>query len=246
MPKKENLEFLASIYSNAVNKATQKPTLPLDDYDALLDWLFGTEERTITACARTAYNDVKRRLTGIADMPKQDKKAYREAVETLIDDCVNDLFKQKISEQAAFDVWHGETCEEIRRVSKEHKISDWVSDGITYGLAQKWLNIAIKNMLVMEKWDDDLNLIRAFLHIPVDRVIIKAASDNRSIKLLDKQGQYTSYKNGVSKPWSTWDYDEYIKFQNDVRGAVECPMDWEYGAWNKAKARRENKGACVK
>jgi hypothetical protein len=167
-------------------------------------------------------------------------------VEILIDRCICDLFKRKISERGAFDEWHGETYEEILRVSEEHNISNWVSDGITYGLAQKWLNMTVKNMLVMERWDNELNLIKEHLHIPVDSYIMEAASADHSIKLLDKQGQYTSYKNGVSKPWSTWDYDEYIKFQNDVRDAVDCPMDWEYDAWNKTKARRENKGACVK
>jgi hypothetical protein len=239
--KKENLEFLASVYYTAVIKATQKSTIPLDDYDALLDWLFGTEERTIAACTRVAYGDVKRRFSGIGKMPEKDKQKWRGDVERLIEGHIGDLFKGVLSERGAFDVWHNKACEDICNVSDEHNIPQWVEwmDGeFTYGLAQKWLNMTIKNMLIMERWDEKLEPIKKCLHVPVDSYIMEAASEMLGVGIVDTQGQFKPYKEGVSKPWSKWDYSDYIKFQEDVRNAADCPIDWEYSAWNKTKAKR--------
>lgn len=205
-----------------------------NNWEFLLSVVFG-EERTIKACARLAYRDIRRNLSGVGSMPPQDKQAWREEIEGLIDRCLEELSRNTSYQREAFDVWHKQTCEQIIELSGKHG----VPKEFTYGLAQKWLNMTIKNMLVMEQWDW-LVLFKDCLHVPVDSYIMEAAVA-LGIELIDKKGQFQSYKAGVSKPWSQWDYSEYDKFQKKLREIVPCPMDWEFDAWREVKAKRENK-----
>jgi len=207
----------------------------------LLNLLFG-EERTIRICAHVAYRDVQRNLAGIGEL-KQKKLEWREKIESLIDSCIETMFTLELSQQKSFDDWHQKTCEEICRVSNEynvHKKVKWMGSGFAYGLAQKWLNMTLKNMLVMDCWEAMLEPIEQYLHVPVDSYIMKA-SVTLGIELKDKKGKYNLYKEGVSKPWSQWNYSDYIKFQEELRKAVEhegkykCPMDWEFDAWLTVK-----------
>lgn len=214
MAKPQNIEFLEIVCH---------PTVKERSYDALLTWLFGSDERTIAVCAKSAYENVKKRFREIGKMPEQDKRAYRDDVNGLIARCLDELFKLELSEREAFDAWHKETCENICEVSDKHNIPKWVTwmeNGFTYGLAQNWLNVTIKNMLIMEQWDEQLEPIRNYLHIPADGFIIEAATKNLGIKIKDK-------------PWYRWDYNDYIVFQEEVCGVVDCPISWEYSAWSK-------------
>ena len=239
MTKQENFEFLRSI---CPAKLKNEP------YEALLIWLFGSEEHTVAICAMKAYRDVQRNLRGISKMPEQDKKAWREDIEVLISGCIDNLLIQKSSGQEAFDTWHSKTCEEICEVSDKHKVPKWVEwmeNGYPYGLAQKILNMTIKNMIIMGRWDDQLDPIRSYLHIPVDSYIMEAAWEDLKVTIPCKNGGVGKYSltgsKSDTKPWSQWNTSEYVQFQKDVRHAVKgCPMDWEFKAWNKTKAKRES------
>ncbi|MCL2125964.1 MAG: hypothetical protein FWH33_08270 [Oscillospiraceae bacterium] len=232
MPKNENIEFLERIYPLTVEDRS---------YEGLLTRLFRGEARSIVVCSNTAYRDIQRNLAGIGEMPEKEKQAYLESISTLITGCVDDLFKCKLTEQEAllaFDAWHKEICEKICEESNKHNIPKWVTwmeSGFTYGLAQKWLNMTIKNMLVMERWDGSFEPIRKYLHIPVDRYIMEAASLDFGIQIPRKHGSVGKYSNTGSKPWSRWEYCDYINFQEAVRGVVCCPIDWEYEAWSRIR-----------
>ena len=219
MPKKENQEFMGIICPPS-NRS----------YESLLTWIFG-EKRNIEICAHTAYRDIQRNLVGIRDY--KDKKLWRDDIEELITHCIRDLFTLNLTQQEAFDDWHKNTCEKIMKSSGEDKVP--LANGFTYGLAQKWFNMTFKNMRIMEKWDTELDKIKKYLHVPVDSIILKAASEMLKMEIIDKQGQFQLYKEGVSKPWSKWNYDDYIMFQKKLRKSVDCPMDWEFDAWNKIK-----------
>lgn len=238
MARKENMEFLASIYSTSVKK--NKTIINLDDYDALLTWLFG-KEKTIAVCAEKAYRDLQRNLRGIAEMPK--KEEYKSETYNKIASCIDELLKMEVCGREEFDTWHHESCQKIRELSNKHNIPKWVKwmerSVFPYGLAQKWLNMTIKNMLVMEKWNDELDKIRKQLHAPVDSYVLQAASEMLGIKIINKQGQLSLYKEGITKPWSKWGYSDYVRFQEELRNAVECSMDWEFDAWNKTKDKRK-------
>lgn len=237
MPRKENAEFLVSL----LNPLT---TFPVSVYDAMLTWLFKSEERTIEVCAAIAYSDIRRKpIEGIGNMPEVDKKAWRAAMAAVIAERIDALLQQQISKQAEFDAWHKATCETMNEISDKYEASKYLKNGYTYGLAQKQLNITFKNMMVMEQWDKQLEKIRNYLHCPVDSYIMEAASVMLDIAIPLKNGDSGKYKEGDSKPWSQWDYNDYIVFQEAIRAAIEmptvsCPIDWEFGAWNKIKEQR--------
>lgn len=238
MAKKENVEFLVSLFQPLTN-------FPTSVYDAMLTWLFGSEERTIEVCARTAYRDVQRNLSGISKMPEQNKRTWREDIEALIVRCIGDLLAQDLSDKEAFDAWHKSACEKLCKESDKHNISKWVEwmeNGYTYGLSQKIVNMTIKNMLVMEQWDSYFEPIKQHLHIPVDSYVMDAASGDLEIPIPCKNGGVGKYSltgsKSDSKPWSRWEYGDYITFQEEVRKATPCPMDWEFGAWNRIKEKR--------
>ena len=239
MAKKENAEFLVSL----LQPLTKFPT---SVYDAMLTWLFGSEERTIEVCARVAYQDIRQNPTGgIGKMPSHEKQAWKSAIGALIVCCIDELFAKGLSEQISFDIWHKETCDKICEESNRREIPKWIKhmeDGFSYGVAQKWLNMTIKNMLVMEQWDSYLEPIKQYLHVPVDSYVMEAASTDLEIPIPCKNGGVGKYSltgsKADSKPWSRWEYGDYIAFQEDVRKATPCPMDWEFGAWNKIKEKR--------
>ena len=91
-----------------------------------------------------------------------------------------------------------------------------------YGQVQKWVNITLKNMLVMELWDKDFEKIRNCLHVPIDNVILKPIKCDLGISF-------------SVKSWSRWNSCEYKKLQVDIRDKLKnkSPIDWEYEKWSE-------------
>ena len=111
---------------------------------------------------------------------------------------------------------------------------------LTYGQAQKWLNMMLKYVLMTA----EDSALKNYLHIPVDSYIMQAVgSDNPKLKhclklecVPKKDGTVGKYSESTSKPWSKWNYEEYIAFQNCIRKAVSesdynSPIEWENAAW---------------
>jgi hypothetical protein len=213
MINKENYEFLASSY-------------------------FGSGERTILVCARRAYKDLQRNLGGIGEMPEGKKQDYKNEVYTFIADSVKNLLNMNVSSQEDFDKWHGDTCGGILEITKSRNIP--LDSGFFYGHAQKWLNMTVKYMLVMELEGERVGKIKALLHVPVDGYILEGASD-KGVPIPRKDGGEGEYAEWDSKPWSQWERPEYEKFQANLRSAVSpvFPMVWEFPTWIEVKRKRE-------
>jgi len=208
----------------------------------LCEWFFEGQP-TIVACAERAYGDLQRRLSGISKISESEKKEYKNKIYTYIDEQINELLdprKPFSRSQSDFDAWHKNVCTGICEISECIR-----GEGIkfSYGHAQKWLNMTLKNMLVAETedWWSSINRIRDLLHVPIDRDVIQAADFQLGIRRTgEKKERYISEKY-IS--WSNWDdYDgEYMTFQNKVRDAIEsrddydCPIDWEFEAWIAAR-----------
>ena len=223
MEKARKLEYLESICPPGVKDRS---------YDALVTWLFGSDERTLAVCEKPASSYVRRMIMkGTRLMPEQDKQAWREDVKKLIIDYINDSFAFNLHSWKVFDAWHRLTCEDICERSNKHGVSkwvDWMENGFPYGLAQIWLNLTIKNMLLMERWDEKIAPAEKHLHVPADSVIVEAASKDFGISV-----------NG-SKPWKQWDGNEYFQFQEELRKVVDCPIDWAFGV--EIKKNKDSKG----
>jgi len=198
-------------------------------------------------CAKTAYSDLRRGpLTGMGNMRKEKGDdvywRYRSAIEDLIVHRItcntvdDDPALFKIESQNSYNRWHKKTCDEMRSISSSEKycVSSYLNNKFSYGLAQKWLNITLKNMLVAGLWDAKMRKLKKWLHVPVDDYVLKGAKSSKEPYGLNIP------KNELPErgTWSSWDdYEkEYIKFQDLVREETtskgfKCPIDWEFDAW---------------
>lgn len=217
MKRQENLDYLA----NAVGHNKKM-------FDSLYA-LFFRNGSDIEACAKIAYRDLQRNLGGIGT-----NEAAREGFINGVVRCIGKQIEGLLAmgrhmEEDQFNTWHSSTCVMILDISQ--RINPHLKRAFTYGLAQKWLNMTLKTMLVAEKekWWECLDETRECLHVPVDRYIIAAAHDGLGIRDENKK-KYPS-------AWSKWDDKLYIDFQTRVRKAVRarddytCPIDWEFDTW---------------
>ena len=121
-----------------------------------------------------------------------------------------------IKSQEEFDEWHFILSKNIRKKYLENNIS------FTYGQAQKWINMTIKYLYILEAQTFDE--VFGFLHIPIDNYILAAVNKQFGIKYPDI-------------PWSRWDdyFNIYLDFQNKIRSKVTDiePLRWEFRNWIK-------------
>lgn len=192
----------------------------------------------LSKCANKAYMDLCRTIRFKTDDSNVQESTRQKICDMLVQkydvlcntvsDCSTESEKQNV-----FDKEHNRICEEIIKTYSE--ISEF-----TYGQAQKWLNMMLKYVLLIEKD----SVLKRYLHIPVDSYIMQAVgSDNQKLKYClklecvpKKNGTIGKYSESSSKPWSKWSYEEYIAFQNAVRMAISksayhSPIEWENGAW---------------
>lgn len=186
-------------------------------------------------CADRAYLDLCRTIKFKTD-DRNVKTEYKAKICGMLVkeyDVLLNAVESSDDKQNAFDSEHNRICEEIIKAYSE--ISEF-----TYGQAQKWLNMMLKYVLLVE----GDSVLKSYLHIPVDSYIMQTVgADNPKLKhclklecVPKKDGTVGKYSESNSKPWSKWNYDEYIAFQNAVRTAVSesdynFPIEWENDAW---------------
>lgn len=189
----------------------------------------------LSKCANKAYMDLCRTIKFKTD----DGSIKAECKTKICDMLVNnyDVLMNAVNsiddKQTVFDKEHNQICEEIIKTYSE--ISEF-----TYGQAQKWLNMMLKYVLLIE----GDSVLKSYLHIPIDSYIMQAVgSDNPKLKqclklecIPQKNGTVGKYSENTSKPWSKWNYEEYIAFQNSIRTAIaesdyNSPIEWENQAW---------------
>ena len=186
-------------------------------------------------CAEKAYLDLCRTIKFNTENKDTRKGVKQKICEMLVHeyDILENAVKGSDEKQNAFDCEHKRICEEI--INTYSEISE-----LTYGQAQKWLNMMLKYVLMTA----EDSALKNYLHIPVDSYIMQAVgSDNPKLKhclklecVPQKDGTVGKYSESTSKTWSKWTYEEYIAFQNCVRKAVSesdytSPIEWENKAW---------------
>lgn len=169
-------------------------------------------------CEDLAYRDFCRTIRFSGEHNK-----FKDSVKAVITQNIDGLIS--VHSQKDFDQKHKNLCEKIIETANFQKV---LAADFTYGQAQKWLNMTLKYMLLMGFWNDKLQPIIGFLHVPVDNYITTAAKKNFGISI-------------TSKAWSKWDRDEYIDFQTRICNAldgVETPIEWENHTWIKIAQNR--------
>lgn len=190
-----------------MNKDNQK-NLKTNVNEDLLKFLkfsyFGALTNLKEAAANRAYRDMCRtiRFNSLCEETRLElkKEVNRELITKI----------ETIKEN--FEIWHKEACGLIIEKYEKHRIE------LTYGQAQKWVNMTIKYLYMLNEHTFD-NIFE-FLHIPIDNYIFKAVKEKLGI-------------DAPTNAWSRWDnYDEYLKYQNDIREKIcTAPLRWEFENW---------------
>ena len=199
---------------------------------------------------------------------------YDKTKKEFVSKVVNDIISKSISEYLQelvnavnckddktnwedFTKWHMEICDKIveeaenyqsqkkERLFKSKTLkSGKVLKPFYHGQAQKWLNMTLKNMLIMGLWDNEIEKVKPFLHVPVDDYIIDGADESFN-------GQY-KLREPIKKSktvWSQWEKKEYYDFQkhiwNDLNSnshdQINTPIDWEGKVWLEVRKLRGEK-----
>lgn len=216
-----------------------------------------TSPKIILRAAKKSYLDFCRRVSFQNRVPLENRDTFQRNVENLLSDMIPSLLDDVRSEngsQKLFDIKHNEICEAILHVY------DCVG-GQSYGIAQRWLNLTLMNLVVI-----DSNLkngflpimdTRKFFHVPVDQYLLEAATSRYKDRFQHglnlkyaplKHNRPDNYQMdwycpGKTQPFEYWEYPEYIEFQTAVRSKLkEFPMnqnyidllDWAFNAFMEA------------
>ena len=171
--------------------------LDKDVLDFLKAIYFGDFTDPLKAASSRAYRDMNRTIR-FNGLPDATRLALREKVNAVFDVELSKLNSDSITSQDEFDAWH-------RRVSDMIKALYW-DEGVklTYGHTQKWINMTIKYLYMLEV--NTFDAVFDFLHIPLYNYVFDIARDSL----------------GITRPkvaWSKWDnYEEqYLQYQNVIR-----------------------------
>ena len=180
--------------------------------------VFGTEENNEKAAAKRAYRDMCRTIRfekGVSQKLKDDcRTRVIELIETKIKKC------NSIDTVEKYDEFHDSLCLRIIDCYDNQTIAE-----ITYGQAQKWVNMTMKYLCVLYEGQCDwLNKIYSFLHIPIDSIILYKAKK-----------EFPNEFPVNNTPWSQLSREEYITIQNKFRAVIKdvALIDWEFKAWNR-------------
>lgn len=180
---------------------------------------FGNLTISIEVVSNRAYRDMCRTLRfGILPIDTKDT-----TISNLIE-AVNVIFKKEIpiinegsiTSQEKFDSWHCKVCKNIKLLYNEKGIN------FTYGQAQKWLNMTIKYLYMLEDEEYSFDCVFEYLHIPIDNYIFVAVKKELRI-------------DRPNNPWSKLDETEYLKYQKAIREELKkrkySPLLWEFDKW---------------
>ena len=167
--------------------------------------LYGKIDDPLKTAIRVAYRDLCRTVRGFSKNIRHDE-IFSEATRIIYQE-VSTLLTQDMYSQDVFDIWHKICCDNV--------IKAFESQEFYYGQAQKWINMCLKYLSMLEH-----SLVEKqyeYFHIPIDNYIV----DITGIKL--------------SVAWSRLDdYNEYLKFQKNFRKVYEgIPLDNEFKLWLK-------------
>ena len=210
-----------------------------------------------------AYLDMNRTMT-FRDVPQNSSKAELDRVEgprrkrrSQGTDIIRQQFRRMYD---PFNDWHRETCHLIiglygddflvKRTGKA-----WGEpDCLTYGQAQKWLNMTLKYLWLLHRLGtlpgEDGKMIDRFgsqFHVPLDSYILRYISrQNKSRKepfadhCNNGLDPAVSFREEWSNFGSTWsqisDPEGYYNLQNKLAQAAKDrnPLEWELVHWHLA------------
>ena len=155
------------------------------------------------------------------DIPKGDERKEYYAINNSRGRA-SKLIKEAIESNQFNDyyTWHSKLCDKLSN-KKDGAI------GYTYGQAQKWVNMTMKYLLILNY--NPVEDIIDKLHIPLDSIIIKKAT-KKGIELITKDTL------GRDFSWSRIKtYEHYWRIQKQLKENINgTPILWEFDSWNES------------
>ena len=191
----------------------------------LLNALFGSNYKNdyVTAASNRAYRDFNRTIRFYANVSADERAKTKERITSIIKASIEGYVSKGKINKKKFDEFHTATCEAIKEEYKD------IADDFSYGQSQKWLNMTIKYLFILDDNPLGLGQVFDYCHIPIDNYIMDEAT--KSFKLprpIDEKGHVV--------PWSKWDDATYIDYQKKLQQTIKgnynkAPLSWEFDAW---------------
>lgn len=196
------------------NKLTGK-----DITDFLLNAYFGEVSDIIFTAVSSAYLDLNRTIEFKKgqDVTEEKKATLRQKCVKTIKDQILNLSKNDHFDKEMFDSWHTKICEILYKTYNDSGVP------FHYGQAQKWVNMAMKYLSVIDS--SKTAFCFEFLHVPIDSIVIDLACEDF----------------GLARPasrWSRMTKDEYVSYQAELCSQIKentgmSPLLWEFRSWNR-------------
>lgn len=198
-----------------------KTTLQVNKY---ADRFLMAEVKNFEGAAHKAYADMARRTLRIKENSKE-RIALKKIATKILRQAVEDLK----NDSSDFPKWHEKSC---------NALIACYGGQISYGQAQKWLNMLLKYLYVYDvNGYETLFSSRegiAALDMPVDSKVIEALHRKYNVKR-------------PTAGWSVWDRNTYRAYQAAARNALQSASDiensdeqipfyWELIHWSDASA----------
>lgn len=211
-----------------------------------------TDEEVFDAAIQRAYNDAVGQGAFNTTVSKESKELLPQIKQAAFLR-MQQIMKSHLQRDKFEGDWHRAWCKEIVDIYapiKSHK----GAVAFTYGNAQKWVNMTLKNLYILsiafrssaqqqKSWNQVvLNHAERF-HIPLDNYILKAAfsefdaMQGRIKEYGKKNLEYRIIADGKAYCWSNvTTYEMYFDFQNALMTSIkekyaQSPLDWECKAW---------------
>lgn len=220
------------------------------------------KDKAINKCIDRAYRDLNRTIKytysqsaldkkSDKTLTQDDRKKYIEAKQGLkktlsgeIHEAINQLLN---SSTCQFKEWHERICNKIIEKAKAENLEvNVLKNNLTYGQAQKWVNMTLKYMWLMGLIEDS----QKQLCVPIDNYILKVLYEdyNKEIKPFEirKDGDIYKVKQKNDKtayPWSKFpNASFYYGLDDKIKTIIgeEMPLDWENEVWLNASQPNES------
>ena len=213
--------------------------------------------------SKKAYLDMNRTMT-FKEVASKDKKNEKdiENQRKAWRDKGTKIFRERFSKMSgSFDVWHEETCKAIIDIYGDDKLVAKIGNKrtqtpvkLTFGQAQKWLNMTLKYLWLLyrlgmleNKYSDIVFKYEKDFHVPLDSYILRyvAKVKKRKKEFPDNElgnADFSKYWELFSAEWSKIREDnreDYYKYQAKIRNAIAkdkypTALSWELVHWHKA------------
>lgn len=155
--------------------------------DFFITLYFNISEGFEKACLKRAYLDLNRTLK-IKDGDIVKRKQIQNETQNYLGIELRRIVEYDIDSQESFDMQHKQLCKNL--------IDEW--DELTYGQAQKWINMTLKYWLLLgSNRIPNIEKNSKYFHIPIDSYV-----------------QRGMFEEKYPKAWGKIDnYDDYFKYQ---------------------------------